>query len=158
MRILLAVLVLGTFVSTSNRQAIGQAAPTPSGWARVETLPAGSLIDVHGQPHQAKCVFKSASDDTLVCVKKGVDVTFQRKDIDSIKLPRRGRSAFFGSIPGLAIIAGGFITLAAENCKDQVLCGLGAGLFIALGFVVGVIGALVGSLTEFAGPTIYDKP
>lgn len=158
MRILVATALLGAFICTANRQAIGQSADKQPSWSRVQSLPLGQDLRVDAKPHNANCKFVAATEATLTCAKDGGYLTFQRADIKFVKLSRRGASAAEGAIPGVVVMATGGVALAADHCAGQFLCGLGPSLLIALGVVIAVIGTVVGALTDFGGQTIYRRP
>ena len=143
-----------SIVTTNAFLAAAQAAPPPAGhtWARVQSLPSNTSLHISATTHNAHCRLKSADADSLTCVfGDGTRTeTYQRTDIRSIKVPHRGRS----TVAGLAIGAGaGIITGAASGGKDQLFSrGELASAFAA---VFGVIGALIGGLTDFTQATVY---
>jgi hypothetical protein len=85
--------VLAVFaVSTASFTQQPATPPEGSNWQHVQALPAGASIHVRAQHSSANCRFKSADADSLTCT-GAKDVTFQRAEIKSITIPRRGRSA-----------------------------------------------------------------
>jgi hypothetical protein len=133
--------------------AIAQSSPStpaPKGWVRVEALQPNSTIYIKARTHNATCKLKSVDTDSLTCLSRGNEQTFQRNDIKSIKISHRVQSA----VAGLAIGAGvGVIIGASSGGRDNLFTrGELAGIF-AIPFAV--IGAIVGVLTDFTHSTIY---
>src|ERR1035441_6649794 len=66
-----------------------------SNWQHVQVLPAGTSINVKARSSHASCKLKSVDADSLTCTDKK-DIVFQRTDVVSIKISRRGRSTLVG--------------------------------------------------------------
>jgi hypothetical protein len=104
----------------------------------------------------SRCSLKSVTDDALICSRSDAkDLTFQRSDVRTIKLTRRGASAALGAAigagAGAAIGVGIFKGSGAYGTTPKAAA-LGAAIFAA-------IGAPIGFATDFlAGPTIYRAP
>jgi len=145
--VLALIFALTLTVSAQQTAAAGN-------WSRVQVLPAGTTITVNTAKSHTRCELESASANALTCLRGRVNVTFQRADIQTIKVRRTGRSTLVGAIPGAVLATGAGIALGAENCAGQFFCGLGAGLLLGLGALLAVIGAGIGALTDFTGPTI----
>jgi hypothetical protein len=164
MRKILATLLALTTLSASAQQPAQQPAQPPAGsnWQHVQMLPLGASINVKARTSHAACTLKSVDADSLTCT-HGKDVAFQRADILTINISRRGRSALIG----LGIGAGaGVIVGAATGCSSAQKnsawgCFLtptrtqGAGIF---GVLFGGIGAAIGAGTDFAKSTVYKAP
>ena len=163
-RTLVLSLVLASALSAPAQQPAQQPSQPPAGsnWQHVQALPAGTSINVTARTSHLACKLKSVDAETLICT-HGKDIVFQRSDILSIKIPRRGRSALIG----LGIGAGaGVIVGAATGCSSAQKnsawgCFLtptrtqGAAIF---GVLFGGIGAAIGAGTDFAKSTVYKAP
>jgi hypothetical protein len=164
MRIFLLALALAPALSAHAQQPTPQ--PTPalppagSNWRHVQALPVGASINVKARKSHAGCKLKSVDADSLTCT-RGKDLVFQRTDIVSIKIPRRGRSALVGG--GLGAGVGALIGAAtgSSSCSGQAFCFniLSRGDLAAIGAVaVGFVGAVVGGATDFTRSTVYQAP
>jgi hypothetical protein len=152
MRKILAALLAFTTLSASGQQPAQQPVPPPpagSNWQHVQTLPNGQSIIVNARTSHASCTLKSVDAGTLTCT-HGKDIIFQRTDIVTIKIPRRGRSAAVG----LGIGAGAGAGIGAASCHDSwsLVCAVGFGIYSA------GAGLLVGVLTDFDKSTVYKAP
>ena len=132
-------------------------AQTASGWDRVASLPAGSVVYVSANGSGTNCRIKSVAPDSLTCTGAGKDTVYQKAEIKKVSLPHRGRSALVGLLVGAGVGAGigagvgvsqGTSNSNTSFVKTSWVAGVGAVLF-------GLIGALIGSLTDFMGSTIY---
>ncbi len=150
MRKILAALLAFTTLSASAQQTVQP--PAGSNWQHVQVLPVGTSLYVNAQTRHTACKLKSDDADTLTCTDAGKDVVFQRTEIFTIKISRRGRSALIGAAPGGALLISGGIGLAVDNNS------LGAGAAGVYGIVIALIGALIGELTDFSRSTVYKAP
>jgi hypothetical protein len=133
------------------------AAPEGSDWHRVEALPLGVSIYVNARSRHQACKLKSVDADSLTCA-NGKNPHYQRAEVTSIKVTRRGRSAFIGmgigagagAITGFAIgtNSGGFF---GPNAFRGTVAGVCAG-------IGGLVGAGVGAATDLMRSTIYTAP
>jgi hypothetical protein len=150
------LIVVLAFLAASSAPAQQPAAPAPppagSNWQRVQALPVGQSIDVTAKASHANCKLKSVDADTLTCTQRK-DIVFQRADILSVKVPRRGRSALIGTAIGAG--AGAVFGFASGRNGSFVPRGLGAAIF---GVVGAPIGAAIGALTDFNHSTVYKAP
>ena len=155
-------LVAFTLIFAVTLSASAQPAqPTDGGWSKVEALAGSTSIRVKAKKRTVVCKFQSASADSLTCLENGKpDVqVFQLVDIESVKIPHRGRSALVGAAPGAALAAGAGIAKGTEKCTNSTFfCGLGADIFAGLGAALAVIGAAIGAATDFSATTLYKKP
>ena len=134
------------------------AAPAGSNWQRVLALPLGTYLHVGARTRHLPCTLKAVDPDTLTCERDtGVgtrEVTFQRTEIKTIKLARRGRSALVGaSIGGGAGALGGGI----YGLHNNYFAFRGAFALIYT-FAGAFAGAPTGYLTDFTASTIYRAP
>ena len=143
--------------------ASAQAAqPKASGWERVQALAPGSTVYVQAKGHSDKCKVTSSDSDSLKCV--GSDPTkviaYQKSEIKKISMSHRGRSALIGLAVGAGVGAGvGYGVGKSQNTNGSLnfnglLTGAATAIF-AVG--LGIIGAIVGALTDFTGKTIYKS-
>lgn len=125
--------------------------PAGSNWQHVQALPIGASIHLNIRTQSLNCELKSVDADSLTCTHKK-DMTFHRSDIQSITIPRRGRSTAIGAAifagAGAAVGAGLGRTFWTTRSK-------GAGVGIAL---FTPVGALIGFGTDFAYSTVYRAP
>lgn len=152
--------VLAVFaVSTASFTQQPATPPEGSNWQHVQALPLGANIHVKAGRSSASCKLKAVDADSLTCT-SSKDLTFQRAEITSIGIPRRGRSSLIGlaigggagAITGFAIGTGGnsnsFFGKNAFRGPITAVCA-------AIG---GVAGAGVGAATNFAHSTVYKAP
>jgi hypothetical protein len=141
-------------------KAQATAAPPPAGsdWRNVQALPVGTSIQVKASARPMVCTLTAVDVDTLACdrnyrftVQK---LVFQRADIRSIKLTRRGRSAVFGATigAGAGAVAGGI-----QGARSNYFAVHGAFAMI-YAFAGAFAGAPIGYFTDFAASTIYRAP
>ena len=156
---LILSLVLLPAIGAFAQQAAPSASPEGSNWQHVQTLPAGASINVNARSSHASCNLKSVDADSLTCTQKK-DIVFQRADILTIKIPRRGRSALIAGGIGAGVGAGvGAATGCSSTQKSSAWgCFLtptrsqGAAIGAALW---GAIGAGIGAATDFSRSTVY---
>ena len=155
-RTLVLLLVLSSAL-TSNAAQQPVLPPAGSNWQHVQMLPVGASINVKARTSHTSCTLKSVDADTLTCT-HGKDIVFQRADILSIQISRRGRSALIGLAAGGG--AGALLGYAAtSSCKPGELCILPrGGVATVFGVTFGLIGAITGGLTDFAKSTVYRAP
>jgi hypothetical protein len=156
---LLTMALLLPALSAPAQQPAQQPAqpPTGSNWQHVQALPVGASINVKARRSHTGCTLKNVDADTLTCT-HGKDIVFQRADILTIQISRRGRSALIGlAIGGGAGAAIGYAT--SSSCSSGELCILPRGGVVAFnGVLFGIAGAITGALTDFAKSTVYRAP
>jgi hypothetical protein len=143
--------------------AVGQQSSQPasagSNWARVQVLPAGKTINVKTKDRHMVCKLVSVDADMLRCSDHAKDVTFQRAEIVSVKIPRRGRSTLIGF--GIGAGTGAVIGFAGATNSGNGFFGanfMRGAVTAVFGVVGGVIGAPVGYATDFSRSTVYKAP
>ena len=134
-----------------------QPAPPPAGsnWEHVQALPANTYVHVNARSRHAVCYLSAVDAESLSCSKDtGVghkQISFQREEITSIKLARRGRSAVLGG----AILAGaGAVAGAVQSTQSHYFAVKGAWAMI-YAFSGAFAGAPIGYLTDFSASTVY---
>jgi hypothetical protein len=159
-----AGLILGQTISHALGQSPGEASSQPakagSNWERVRALPPATNIDVKAASGHFHCKVTQVTEDTLVCLHGKTSTTFERVNIRSIKIDRRGRSALVGgavgggglAIAGFAVTTGGSKDsfFGSNFLRGPVTAG-------ALG-VGAVLGGGIGALTDFSKSTVYKAP
>jgi hypothetical protein len=164
-RTILLALALVPVLSAPAQQPTQQPVSPPAGsnWQHVQALPVGASINVKARKSHAGCKLKSVDADSLTCT-HGKDLVFQRADILSVKIPRRGRSTLIamGVGAGVGAIVGATTSGCSTAEKNSWF-----GCFLtptrpqgaAIGALVfGLIGAPVGALTDFTRSTVYTAP
>jgi hypothetical protein len=159
----LTIALLAVTIVSANAQQPPQPLLEGSNWQHLQALPAGASIQVSARTRHANCTFEKADDDTLTCT-HGKSILFQRSEVKSIKIPRRGRSTLIalGIGAGSGAIVGAAITGCSTAQKDSFFgcfitptrpqgAAIGAALF-------GVIATPIGFFTDFARSTIYKAP
>jgi hypothetical protein len=158
MRSLLLVLPLLAFaIPAPSQQTAQQTAQPPAGsnWQHVQALPIGTSIHVNAQKRHAVCTLKAIDADTLTCDRDtGVgtkELVFQRPEIKTIKLTRRGRSALLGGAigAGAGALAGGIVGIHSNYFVVH------SAFAMIYGFVGAFAGAPTGYLTDFTASTVY---
>jgi hypothetical protein len=159
-RNLILSLVLVPALPAFAQRPASPAPPEGSNWQNVEALPAGTTINVKARAQHANCKLKSVTADRLTC-SQPKQVVFQRTEILTIKIPRRGRSTLIAT--GVGAGAGGIVGAATTGCsaaeRDSFFgcfltptrpegAAIGAMLF-------GVIAAPIGYFSDFAKSTVY---
>ena len=149
------LLVLAAFAALSTHVfAQPPAQPEGSNWQHVQALPPGTSIHVKAQHGSASCALKSVDADSLSCT-SAKDLSFQRTEIKSITIPRRGASAAvmagIGAGVGAGIAkAGASATNAYGGGKNSVwAAGAGAGAAVF---------GLIGYATHPIHSTVYKAP
>ncbi len=162
MRIIVLAIALATAQATSAQQAAHDSPPS-SGWQHVQALPTGASLQVKARKSHANCKLKSVDADTLTCT-NNKDIAFQRADILTIKIPRRGRSTLIAM--GIGAGAGAIVGASTSGCSTAEKNSF-FGCFLtptrpqgaAIGAVIlAVVGAPIGALTDFARSTVYKAP
>jgi hypothetical protein len=153
-KLVAALLALTTISAAAQTPAAQPVSATLGGsnWQNVQTLPIGTSIEVTVHTAHANCKLRSVDADTLTCT-QGKDVVFQRADITTIKIRRRGRSALIGA----AIGAGGGAIVGVTLGRNGSFIGRGAGAVI-LAVPGALIGAIIGASTDFSRSTVYHAP
>jgi hypothetical protein len=146
-------LVIATTLVASGQQPA--APPAGSNWEHVRALPANTYVHVNARTRHAICYLAAVDADSLSCSKDtGVghtQLSFQRGEITSIKLARRGRSAVLGG----AILGGaGAVAGAVQATQSHYFAVKGAWAMI-FGFSGAFAGAPIGYLTDFSASTVY---
>ncbi|MDP9051846.1 MAG: hypothetical protein M3O31_14170 [Acidobacteriota bacterium] len=128
-----------------------------SNWQHIQVLPAGTSINVKARSSHASCKVKSVDADSLTCTDKK-DMVFQRTEVVSIKISRRGRSTLVGL--GIGGVLGAAIGAAATpSCKGQSFCIVSkGGGAVVLGVLGGAVGTAIGVATDFTRSTVYKAP
>ncbi len=142
MRLTLLSLFLAPAVFSSAQQVSPSALAAGSDWQHVQALPVGTSIYLQANHKTSKCMVTTVDADTLTCT-RGKDITFQRTEIDSIKLPHRGRSSLIlsgiGAGVGVAVVkAVASSSLFGAPAKGGVYAGgagMGAIMFWPLGYI-----------------------
>jgi hypothetical protein len=147
-------------LSAPTQQPAQQPAQPPAGsnWQRVQALPAGTSINVTARTSHLACKLKSVDADTLTCT-HGKDAIFQRSEILSIKVPRRGRSTLVGLAIGGG--AGAAIGFGAGTNNSNGFFGpnfMRGAVTAVFGVGGGIIGGLIGGTTDFTRSTVYKAP
>jgi hypothetical protein len=165
MRVFLLTLALVPALSSPAQQPAQQPASPPAGsnWQHVQALPVGASINVKARKSHAGCKLKSVDADSLTCT-HGKDLVFQRTDILSVKIPRRGRSTLIAMGVGAGV--GAIVGAATSGCSTAEKNSW-FGCFLtptrpqgaAIGALVfGLIATPVGALTDFTRSTVYTAP
>ena len=164
----LATLLAFTTLSASSQQTAQQPVPPPpagSNWQHVQALPVGTSLYVSAKTRHKSCKLKNDDADTLTCTNSGKDIVFQRTEIVTIKISRRGRSALIAAAPGAALAIGGLAAggageFGSQTCSgSQTNCGqIGAGVAIIWGVALAAVAAPIGALTDFSRSTVYKAP
>jgi hypothetical protein len=131
--------------------------PAGSNWQHVQALPVATSINVKARTSHTSCTLKNVDADSLTCT-HGKDIVFQRADILTIQISRRGRSALIGLAAGGG--AGALLGYATtSSCQPgDIICISRGGVAAFTGITFGVIGAITGGLTDFAKSTVYRAP
>jgi hypothetical protein len=148
-----SLVLVGLFVPAS----FAAAQQANSGWSAVEALNAGTTVHVIGRSHSTVCKVAKVDDASLTCMSVGPNAgqAFQKADIKKIKIPHHGRSTLTGLALGGGAGAGigaGVGTSLGTTGNGIVTTGEFAGAGAAF---FGLIGALIGGLTDFTATTIY---
>ncbi len=121
----------------------------------MQALPVGTSVHIQGRAGHALCAVTAVDAETISCSRDtGVGhkaLSFQRSEVQTIKLGRRGRSALLGGAiaGGAGVLAGGI-----QGARSNYFAVKGAFAMI-YGFAGAFVGAPAGYLTDFAGSTIY---
>lgn len=152
----LLLLVLTPTMYTVAQQTTPTALPEGSNWQHVQALPSGASINVKARTAHEVCKLKSVDADSLTCT-HGKDLTFQRSDILSIRIPHRGRSALIGAAIGGGVGTGIGFAAGTNGSKDTFFGpNFLRGAITAIGAVFGgVVGGTTGALTDFSRSTVY---
>jgi hypothetical protein len=144
-------LILALALCTSSAQA------QTGSWQAVENLSPGSVISVRAH-HHVRCVFRSATDDRLICdplqhgpVPLGPDETIY--DRQSIREVRLEHSVGANELTGAAFGAGIGAAVGASSSNGSLTRG---GSTLLVGGIGAIIGGFVGK--EFSilpGKVIY---
>jgi hypothetical protein len=143
------------FASLQTAQLAAPPAPA-SGWQRVQVLPIGTSINVAAKTGHGNCKLKNVDADTLTCT-HGKDIVFQRTDIVTVKVPRRGRSTLIGMAIGGGAGAGTGYAIGGCQAGKDCFVPRSAGAVI-LGLAGAGVGAVTGFFTNPAKSTIYTAP
>lgn len=152
----LSAVLAASMFAPAQQPAAGP--PAGSNWDRVEALPPNTYLHVNARKHHSICYLTMVDEASLSCSKDtGVGhkpLSFQRTDITSIKLARRGRSAVLGAaiLGGAGAVAGGI-----QGAHSNYFAVKGAWAMI-YGFSGLFAGAPIGYLSDFSASTIYRAP
>lgn len=158
-RTMLLSLLFAPVIGAAAQQPAPPAPPAGSNWQRVQALPVGTSIQLNAGKRHQDCTIRSVDAETLTCA-QGKQPTYQRSEITSIKISRRGRSTLIamGVGAGVGAIVG---AASSPGCGSQTFCivdiGRGAGAAI-VGIAGAVIGAPIGFFTDLNRSTIYKAP
>lgn len=126
-----------------------------SEWRLVQALPAGSFLKVKAHSRSANCILQSVDAETLTC-RTAKNPVFQRADIVSIKLARRGHAVLIGTAIGVglgAAVGQGLSDCPANGCT----AGSKTAGAVEIGATFGGIGALIGwAISRHSQYTIYS--
>lgn len=134
------------------------AIPAGSNWQHVQALPVGTYLHVNAQKRHAVCTLTAVTETSLSCNRDtGVGtraMSFDREEIRTVKLARRGRSALLGGaiLGGAGAIAGG-----VQGSRSNYYAVKGAFAMI-YGFSGAFAGAPIGYLSDFSASTVYRAP
>ena len=128
-----------------------QTAPVSS-WARVQALKPGTKILLKATSRHGSCVVKRIDADSITCA-SGDHAVVARTEVTEIKMPHRGRSALIGLGAGAGI--GAIVGAATTNDSGQLVIVSKGAAATVFGVLFGVVGALIGALTDFARTTLY---
>ena len=134
------------------------APPAGSDWQHVMALPINTYIHVDARTRHSLCTLKTVADASLTCEQDiGVgtkEVTFQRDEIKTVKIARRGRSAVLGGGigAGAGALAGG-----VQGSHSHYFAVRGAFAMI-YAFAGAFAGAPAGYLKDFSASTVYRVP
>lgn len=154
-RFALPVLIAATMTCSAQTPT---ATPAGSNWASVRALPANTYVHVNARTRHAICYLTGVDADSLSCSKDtGVghkQLSFQREEIASIKLARRGRSAVLGA----AVLGGaGAVAGAVQGTQSSYFAVKGAWAMV-YGFSGALAGAPIGYLKDVSASTVYRAP
>jgi hypothetical protein len=170
-RLLLETVGLAAVCLSGSAQTPTQNAQTntaiDSGWNRVQQLAAQTQVHIKADARKVTCSIDSVTENKLTCSSiKGKASTYQfsRAEIKSVLLPRRGKSAMYGSLLG----AGGGAAAGAAigsgiNSGDtgsslHVSGGKSAGVGAGVGAIVGgIAGIAIGHSADMFASTIYKR-
>lgn len=134
------------------------AAPAGSEWGHVLALPVGTSVHIQGHTSHALCALTAVDAESISCARDtGVGhkaLTFQRTDVKTIKLARRGRSAVLG---GAALAGAGALAGGIQGARSNYFAFKGA-FALVYGFAGAFAGAPIGYITDFSASTIYRAP
>jgi hypothetical protein len=152
------LLAAGLVTAITLPPAVHAAPPAGSNWQHVMALPINTDVHVAARKSHALCTLKAVAADSLTCEQDtGVgtkDLIFQRDEIKTIQLARRGRSAVLGGSIGAGVgaIAGG-----VQGLHSHYFAVRGAFAMI-YSFVGAFAGVPTGYLTDFSASTVYRAP
>ncbi len=146
--------LLGSFLSLQTLARAAESAQN-STWSGVQALPADTPIHINATHQHLLCQLKTADADSISCTRNrgfGAKVyTFQREQIQSIKLSRRTLS----TLSGVGIGAGGGAIIGAALTNSRTTWFRGAVIGASAG-IGAVAGGAIGYPSDFlAGPTVY---
>jgi hypothetical protein len=161
------VCLISSFLLQGLSASAQQAPATPaagSNWRRVQALPTGMSLYINTKGHHTRCTLKGVAEDTLSC-NHGKDLLFQRSEIQSVKISRRGRSTLVAA--GIGIGVGAIVGVASGSSCTAAEKSSFLGCFMILsrgdmaligGAVGGVVGAPIGLTTDMTRSTVYKAP
>ena len=162
MRTILFAILTPMLVTSAllNASAQAAAAPPPAGsnWQNVQALPAGTSVEVQASKRHLACTLTAVDADTLACDRNYrftiQKVVFQRAEIRTVKLTRRGRSAIFGAVigAGAGAVAGGI-----QGAHSNYFA-VHSAFATIYAFAGAFAGAPIGYLTDFSASTVYRAP
>ncbi len=157
--ILFAILMLpASVLLTANAQSATAPTPAGSNWQHVQALPIGTNIQVTASKRPIVCTLTAVAADSLACdhnyrfeVHK---LVFQRAEIRTVKLTRRGRSAVLAA----AIGAGAGATAGGIQGIHSNYFAVHGAFAMIYAFAGAFAGAPIGYFTDFSASTIYRAP
>jgi hypothetical protein len=170
-RLLLGTVGFASVCLYGSAQSPNQRAETntaiDSGWNRVQQLATQTQVHIKADTKKVTCSIDSVTENKLTCSsikRKAGTFEFSRAEIKSVALPRRGRSAMYGSLLGAGVGAGGGAGIgSAINSGNtgsylHVSGGKSAGIGAGVGAVAGgIAGVAIGHSTDMFPTTIYKR-
>ena len=157
-RSLLCLLLPGSFLSLPPLVHAADHSTQNSTWSGVQALPIDTSMHINATHQHLLCQLKTVDADSISCTRNrgfGAKVyTFQREQIQSIKLARRTLS----TLAGVGIGAGGGAIVGAAITTNPNSWFRGDVIAATTG-IGAVAGAAIGYPSDFlAGPTVYRAP
>lgn len=146
------------FAATLSAPAEKPAAAKTEGsnWQRVQALPSGTSVRLKTVKRQLNCKIKAVDAESITCLPGG-SAMFQRTEVTSVKISRRGRSSAIAA--GVGGGAGLILGAAGTDRCSSFCVGPTRGEATLAGALGGaIIGAPIGYFANFGGSTIYKAP
>jgi hypothetical protein len=156
--ILLAIPMLVASAISNAQTAVAPQQPAGSNWQHVQALPIGTSIQVRAAKRPIVCTLTAVDATSLACdhnyrfeVHK---LVFQRAEIRTVKLTRRGRSALLAA----AIAAGAGATAGGIQGIHSNYFAVHGAFAMIYAFAGAFAGAPLGYFTDFSASTVYRAP